>query len=420
MKTWEATSGRPSSPKAEAPLLHHSPFLKACRGETTDFTPIWLMRQAGRYLPDYRAVREKVSFLELCKNPQLCSEVMCSAVDYLGVDAAIIFSDLLPILEPMGMDLEFSPGDGPLIHNPVRQSSDVDRVLELESIDALDFVMETVKRTRADLPDHLPLIGFAGAPFTLASYAIEGGASRSFLHTKTLMYRDAGAWDALMGRLARAIVRYVNAQIAAGAQAVQLFDSWAGCLSPDDYRRFVLPTMQQIVAAITPGVPLISFATGNPQLLPLLAEARPNVVGVDWRIDLPQAWQMIGDDLAVQGNLDPMVLLADPAEIRGRAEGLLARVGGRPGHVFNLGHGVLRRHPGERAAAGGRGARTEQTVVLNLEAFSKRPVGVAELARVLGFPVPGGSLATSASAPVKAIELSGESPDRGVRYRPVV
>jgi len=254
-------------------------FLRACRREPTEYTPIWLMRQAGRYMPEYRRIRQQHSFLELCRNPQLCSEIMCLAVEQLGVDAAIVFSDLLPILEPMGMDLEFAQGEGPLIHNPVRESADVERVVELESADALHFVMEAVRQTRADLPANIPLIGFAGSPFTLGSYAIEGGASRDFLHTKTLMYRDRGAWDELMGRLARAVTIYLNAQIAAGAQAVQLFDSWAGTLGPDDYRQYVLPFVGQIVAGITPEVPVISFATGNPQLIPLLAESGATVIG---------------------------------------------------------------------------------------------------------------------------------------------
>ena len=273
------------------------------------------MRQAGRYMPEYRRVREQHSFLELCRNPQLCSEIMCTAVERLGVDAAIVFSDLLPILEPMGMDLEFAHGEGPLIHNPVREPADVDRVTELESADALHFVMEAVRQTRADLPAHIPLIGFAGAPFTLGSYAIEGGASRDFLHTKTLMYRDRGAWDALMGRLARSVVIYLNAQIAAGAQAVQLFDSWVGSLGPDDYREYVLPFVRQVVAGITPGVPVINFATGNPQLIPLMAESGATVIGVDWRVRLEDAWRMIGPERAIQGNLDPMRFIGRPQRV---------------------------------------------------------------------------------------------------------
>jgi uroporphyrinogen decarboxylase len=326
-------------------------FMRACRRQPTDYTPIWLMRQAGRYMPEYRRIREQHGFLELCRNPQLCSEIMCTAVERLGVDAAILFSDLLPILEPMGMDLEFAQGEGPVIHNPVRESSDVNRVLELESAESLDFVVEAVRQTRADLPRNIPLIGFAGAPFTLASYAIEGGGSREFLHTKTLMYRDRAAWDSLMGRLARAVVVYLNAQIAAGAQAVQLFDSWAGCLGPDDYRRFVLPFVKQVIAGISPGVPVISFATGNPQLLPLLAEGGAAVVGVDWRIKLDEAWQMIGYDRAIQGNLDPLALLADRSELRNRTTDILQQAASRPGHIFNLGHGVVPQTPVDSARA---------------------------------------------------------------------
>ena len=326
-------------------------FMKACRREPTERTPIWLMRQAGRYMPEYRAVREKTSFLELCKDPALCAEVMITAVNRLGVDAAIIFSDLLPILEPMGLDLEFAQGEGPVIHNPVRAGEDIDRLRELDSVDLLHFVMETVKQTRAGLPHSIPVIGFAGAPFTLASYAVEGGASRSYLHTKTLMYRDEQAWAALMERLVRAIARYLNAQISAGAQAVQLFDSWVGCLGPEDYRRYVLPYTKALIGAIVPGVPLIHFATGNPALLPLLAEAGGTVIGVDWRIELDEAWRAIGHDRAIQGNLDPLVLLADRSEINRRAKEILNRAARRPGHIFNLGHGVLPQTPVDNVIA---------------------------------------------------------------------
>jgi uroporphyrinogen decarboxylase len=324
---------------------HDSRFMRACRCLPCDTTPIWLMRQAGRYLPEYRAIREKVSFLELCKNPELCCEVMVTTVNRLGVDAAIIFSDLLPILEPMGLDLEYAAGEGPVIHNPVRESGDVDRVLELENAESLHFVMETVRLTRAGLPEQIPVIGFAGAPFTLASYIIEGGASRNYLHTKTLMYRDEGSWTALMQRLARAVTVYLNAQIAAGAQCVQLFDSWAGCLNPDDYRHYVLPHVRQIISGIAPGVPLINFATGNPALLPCLAEGGSAVVGVDWRVRLDTASELVSAQQAVQGNLDPTALFAEMSEIRRRARDILEQVSGRPGHIFNLGHGVLPQTP---------------------------------------------------------------------------
>jgi uroporphyrinogen decarboxylase len=339
-----------SSPRDKQPW-HDSPFLKACRREPTDVTPIWLMRQAGRYMEEYRQVRGQTTFLELCKNPQLCSEVMCTAVRRLGVDAAIIFSDLLPILEPMGMDLEFAKGEGPVIHNPLREGADVERLLELEDLGSLDFVFETVRQTRADLPSHIPLIGFAGAPFTLASYTIEGGGSRNYIFTKTLMYRDPGAWQTLMERLARAITGYLNAQIAAGCQAVQLFDSWVGCLGPDDYRRYVLPYTKQIIAGITPGTPVINFGAGNPTLLPLLAEAGGDVIGIDWRVRLDDAWRTVGYDRAVQGNLDPLTLLATPAEIRRRAQEVLEQAAGRPGHIFNLGHGVVQQTPVDHAIA---------------------------------------------------------------------
>jgi len=347
----------PAAPKPAANPLdpnapwYNSPFLKACRREPTDFTPVWLMRQAGRYMEEYRKVRGTTNFLDLCKNPQLCSEIMCTAVERLGVDAAIIFSDLLPILEPMGLELDFAKGEGPIIYNPVRAPADIDRVLELEDLGELEFVFETVRRTRAELPSRLPLIGFAGAPFTLASYTIEGGSSRSYLHTKSLMYRDEGAWRTLMQRLSRTITRYLNAQIAAGAQCVQLFDSWVGCLGPDDYRRYVLPFVKSIIGGLTPGVPVINFATGNPALLPLLSEAGGQVIGIDWRVRLDEAWQTVGETKAVQGNLDPLVLLAEPAEIRRRAKQVLDQAAGRPGHIFNLGHGVVQQTPVENAIA---------------------------------------------------------------------
>lgn len=327
------------------------PFMRACRLQPVERTPIWLMRQAGRYMAEYRAVREKVSFLELCKNPALCAEVMITAVRRLDVDAAIIFSDLLPILEPMGLELEFSAGDGPVIHNPLRAQNDVERLRELESIEPLEYVVETVRQTRAALSDRIPLIGFAGAPFTLASYAIEGGGSRNFTHTKQLMYRDPGAWNAIMGKLARAVARYLNAQIAAGAQAVQLFDSWVGCLGPADYRRYVLPHTRAVIESIEPGTPVIHFGTGNPALVPLMAEAGGDVLGVDWRIDLDEAWRAVGHDRAIQGNLDPCVLLADRAEIGRRAADVLNQASGRPGHIFNLGHGVLKDTPVDNVLA---------------------------------------------------------------------
>jgi uroporphyrinogen decarboxylase len=322
-------------------------FMRACRGQATPRPPIWLMRQAGRYMQEYREVREKTSFLELCKNPQLCSEVMCTAVDRLGVDAAIIFSDLLPLLQPLGFDLEFVKGDGPVIHNPIRSADDLSRVKELKDAEELGFVYETVSQTRKDLPEGIPLIGFSGSPFTLASYAIEGGGSRQYAHTKKLMYADDGGWHELMNLLSRAIVAYSNRQIESGAQCIQLFDSWAGCLNTYDYRHFVLPYMQQILAGIHPHVPVINFATGNPELLPMLVGDQRTVVGVDWRIDLGSAWKRIDYQRPVQGNLDPTVLLGTPEFIRQAADRVLDAAAGRAGHIFNLGHGVLQQTPVE-------------------------------------------------------------------------
>ncbi len=308
---------------------------------------MWLMRQAGRYLPEYRAVREKVGFLELCKNPRLSAEVMLATVERLGVDAAIIFSDLLPILEPMGFDLEFAAGEGPVIHNPVREPADLARVHELTDVDPLGYVMDVVRATRAGLDDSIPVIGFAGAPFTLASYCIEGGTSRSWLHTKTFMYRHESAWHDLLGRLARAVSRYLVAQLEAGGQIVQLFDSWVGCLGADDYRRYVLPHSRAALAEAARRAPVIHFATGNPALLPLLREAGGAVIGIDWRIDLDVGWAAVGHDRAVQGNLEPAVLLADRDTVRRRVREVLDRAGGRPGHIFNLGHGILPQTPVE-------------------------------------------------------------------------
>jgi len=328
-----------------------SPFMQAAACKPAERVPIWIMRQAGRYMIEYREVREKTSFLQLCKTPDLCAEVMITAVERLGVDAAILFSDILLILEPLGLELEYTAGGGPVLHNPIRTPGDVDRLLELEDVGALEYVMEAVRKTRAGLADDLPLIGFAGAPFTLAAYAVEGGGSRNYRTAKTLMYTDAGAWDAMMQRLARAIVLYLNAQIDAGVQAVQLFDSWVGCLGVDDYRRYVLPHTRRVIESLRPGVPIIHFGTGNPALLPSLAEAGGSVIGVDWRVPLDEAWRTVGHDRAVQGNLDPVVLLSTPAEIRRRAAEILDRAGGRPGHIFNLGHGVLPDTPVENVIA---------------------------------------------------------------------
>ena len=332
-------------------VLQNCRFLKACRREPVDRTPVWIMRQAGRYLPEYMAVRSKVTFIELCKRPDLAAQVTLDAQRILGVDAAILFADLLPMLEPMGLDLEYQKGEGPVIHNPIPSADQVGRLKELEDVSSLQFVFDTVKLIRRELPGDIPLLGFAGAPFTLASYAIEGGGSRNYLLTKSLMYRDSGGWHQLMSTLARSLIRYLRAQIDAGCQAVQLFDSWAGCLSTDDYRRSVLPYTKQVLDGLPPDVPVINFATGNPALLPLLREAGGQVIGVDWRINLADAWKTVGYDRAVQGNLDPVILLADLPTIRRRTQEILDAAGNRPGHIFNLGHGVMPEAPAANVKA---------------------------------------------------------------------
>jgi len=330
-------------------------FLRACRREPTDCTPVWLMRQAGRFLPEYRALRERHGFLELCKTPALAAEVTLLPIRRFPVDAAILFADILLILEPMGVGLEFAAGDGPVIHRPVRRREDVDGLLHAAPEQALAFVLDTVRAVRTELAartPRVPLIGFAGAPFTLASYLIEGRGSRDYVHTKSLMYGDPAAWHALMERLAEATVDYVKAQIAAGAEAMQLFDSWVGCLGPDDYRTYVLPHMKRALAAIgAAGVPVIHFGTGTGALLELMREAGGDVIGLDWRVDLAEAWGRLGDGVGVQGNLDPVALFAPPEEIRRRVARILERAAGRPGHVFNLGHGVLPATPVAHVAA---------------------------------------------------------------------
>jgi len=323
---------------------HDSAFLRACRREEVRYTPIWLMRQAGRYMKEYRELRAHTSFLDLCKSPALVAEVTSFAADRTGVDAAILFSDLLLPVEAMGLRLAYDEGEGPTITPAVRDAASVDSLQEVDP-DALSYVYEGVRRTRADLPVGLPLIGFAGAPFTLASYLIEGGASRHFAQTKTLMYRDEGAWTALMEKVVRAQAGFLTRQIRAGAQAVQLFDSWAGCLSPADYRRYVQPHTAALIRGLPAGVPVIHFATGTAGLLRDMRAAGGTVIGFDWRVELDAAWDAVGHDAAVMGNLDPAVLLGDEATIRENARRILDQAAGRPGHVFNLGHGVLPETP---------------------------------------------------------------------------
>jgi uroporphyrinogen decarboxylase len=325
--------------------------MKACRREPVDATPVWLMRQAGRYMKEYRELRAKVSFLELCKTPRLVSEITVTAATKLGVDAAIIFADLLLIVEPLGFSLAYGQGEGPSIKPALRSPREVDRLREVDPQQSLAYSYDAIRRTRTDLDPKLPLIGFAACPFTLASYLIEGGGSRDYRHTKRLMYRDSGAWRALMEHLARNLAKYINAQIAAGVQAVQIFDTWVGCLGPADYREFVLPYTRRMSEAIIPGTPIIHFGTGTGMLLEAMREAGGDVIGLDSHVELDEAWARLGYAVGVQGNLDPVVLYADQAFIRARVQRILNQAGGRPGHIFNLGHGLLPDTPFENVLA---------------------------------------------------------------------
>jgi uroporphyrinogen decarboxylase len=327
-------------------VLHESLFLKACRRETVSRTPIWLMRQAGRYMKEYRELRAKVSFLELCKNSDLASEVTVDAAHRLGVDAAIIFSDILIIVEPMGFDLSYGKDAGPEIANPFRAEADLKRLTPVDVDGSLSFVFDAIRKTRRALKADIPLIGFCGAPFTVASYVIEGKGSKNFILTKTLMYQHPSVWNGLLEKITDASIAYLNAQVEAGVQAVQIFDSWVGALSPEDYRTFVLPHMRRLVQSITPGVPVINFGTQTNGLLSLLRQAGGDVIGVDWRIELDEAWDILGN-VAIQGNLDPVILLSDRETIRTQARRILNQAGNRPGHIFNLGHGVLPATPME-------------------------------------------------------------------------
>ncbi|HEY4158827.1 MAG TPA: uroporphyrinogen decarboxylase [Polyangiaceae bacterium] len=317
-------------------------FLRACRREPVDATPVWFMRQAGRYMPEYRALREKHTLLELCKNPELAAEVTLQPVRAHGVDAAILFADILLPLEPMGAPFEFAAGEGPVIHEPIRDRAGIDALRVFDAEEGLPHVLKAISILRRELDGKTPLIGFAGAPFTLASYLIEGGKSSGYALTKRLMYGEPEAWHALMSKLAEVVRRYLRAQITAGAHAVQLFDSWVGALSPVDYEEFILPHVTHILKDVmTTGVPVIHFGTGTATLLGLQRRAGGTVIGIDWRTPLDQGWQTVGYDVAVQGNLDPLLLLAPRELLSRRIDDVLGRAAGRSGHIFNVGHGIV-------------------------------------------------------------------------------
>lgn len=327
------------------------PFLMACRRQPTPYTPIWLMRQAGRYLKEYRTLRRKYSFLEMCKNPEIAAQATLQPIEKFRLDAAIIFSDILIPLEPMGVAFDFARGEGPVFRHPVREMKDIDKLRVINPEEEVPFLMKAIRIVRKELEGKIPLIGFSGAPFTLASYMIEGGHSKSYVLTKGMMYQNRLAWDALMEKIAEVVVRYLNAQIRAGVQAVQLFDSWVGCLSPTDFEEYVLPYSRRIITGFDKSVPLIHFATSNATLLGLMKRAGGDVIGVDWRVDIAEAWARLGYDVAIQGNLDPVVLLGSVDLIKKEVKRILDRLGGRPGHIFNLGHGILPNTPVENVAA---------------------------------------------------------------------
>jgi uroporphyrinogen decarboxylase len=323
----------------------NSNFVRACKSEPVDHTPVWFMRQAGRYMAEYRAVRKAHSLLEICKKPQLAAQVTIEAAEILGVDAAIIFADLLLPLEVMGLPFHFSAGEGPVIEKPVRTKEDIAN-LRTDRAAELGYVSEAVALVAKHFADRVPVIGFCGAPFTLASYMIEGGGSRNYVHAKKMMYNAPDDWNALMRKLVEVTAAYSAEQVRAGADAIQIFDSWVGCLSVEDYRRYVLPHVMGMVKQLQKtDVPIIYFGTDSATLLPAMKETGAEVIGLDWRIPLDEGWQRLDHQGAVQGNLDPVLLFADWKELKARAEEILRRAAGRPGHIFNLGHGILPETP---------------------------------------------------------------------------
>ncbi len=329
----------------------NSRFLDACRRRPTDVRPVWFMRQAGRYMKEYREIRKHHPILEICKRPDLAAQITLQPVEALDVDAAIIFADLLLPVEPMGLKLQFVEGEGPVIENPVTTTADVDS-LSISNTDDLGYVGESIQLAVRALAGRVPVIGFVGAPFTMASYMIEGGPSRTFLKTKTMMYRDETLWRRLMGKLVDVLGSYALMQISAGARSIQVFDSWIGALGSDDYVRYVSQYSRALIERIrSGGVPVIHFGTGTGGYFRELHAAGGDVLGVDWRVNIDQAWMDISYRSAIQGNMDPAALFAPLPELKARVHELLKRTGTRPGHIFNLGHGILPETPVENVKA---------------------------------------------------------------------
>jgi len=349
-----ARSGLKTSPFADpAPvrMTGAQRFVRACLRQPVDLTPVWFLRQAGRYMPEYQAVRRHHSLLEICRTPSLAAEVTITAAEKLDVDAAIIFADLLLPFTPMGLDFEFVAGEGPVVRRPIRTAADIDR-LRTDRVAELGYVGEALQLVAAHFQDRLGVIGFCGAPYTLASYMIEGGGSRNWIETKSLMYRDPNAFTALLEKLVQVLIPYCQQQIDGGADVIQIFDSWVGSLSVEDYQQFVLPLTTMLVRRVQQlGVPVIYFGVDTASLLPVMRTTGADVLGLDWRVPLNAAWASVDHACAVQGNLDPITLFAPANLLRTRVHNVLAQAGGRPGHIFNVGHGIVPGTPVERVQA---------------------------------------------------------------------
>jgi uroporphyrinogen decarboxylase len=332
-------------------ILDGSRFVRACLRQPVDRTPVWFLRQAGRYMQEYRDVRKHHSLVEICKKPELAAEVTITAAEKLGVDAAIIFADLLLPLEPMGLDFEFAAGEGPVVHHPLRTAEDV-RALRTDRADHLAYVARAIEKVAAHFRDRLGVIGFCGAPYTLASYMIEGGGSRNYVYTKQMMYRDPIAWSSLLDKLVSVLTEYCRLQVQAGADVIQIFDSWVGSLSLSDYRAYAFELSRRLVRAVQAmGVPVIYFGVETAGLLAQMAQTGADVIGLDWRQPLDEGWRAVGPAHAVQGNLDPITLFAPVEILEQRVKEVLRAAGGRAGHIFNLGHGIVPGTPIENVQA---------------------------------------------------------------------
>ncbi len=321
--------------------MENDTFLRACRNESTEYTPVWLMRQAGRYMKEYMALKEKYSFLEMCRTPEIACEVTMQPINAFDLDAAIIFADILLPLEGMGIGLHFAKNMGPVIENPVRTRADIDAIRIIEPEEDVPYLLKAIELVKTELNEKIPLIGFAGAPFTLASYIIEGGGSKNYVNAKSIMFGDPEYWHKLMDKIATLTGRYLNAQIDRGVNVVQLFDSWAGCLSPDDYVEFVLPYTKKVIDSVEGRVPVINFSTGTGTYLEILKQGGGDVIGLDWKVRLDESRERLGYDVAVQGNLDPTLLFSTPEVIKAKVREIIDQADGKPGHIFNLGHGII-------------------------------------------------------------------------------